>query len=140
MTQASSFPDVNEFSIPNSQVRDEIERLAGAGIIAGFPDGTFKPAQVLTVAQAATLVTRTLAFIRAQNDAAPQVLDLGTTAADYDASVSSGLLDRTSTDLYGDVYDTVSSDVAERGLLADVLAHAIQTLVDASVISSRALA
>jgi hypothetical protein len=137
LTDTGTFPDVNESTVPNSQVRGEIEHLIGAGIIAGFPDGTFKPAESLTVAQAATLLVRTMAFIHARNQAAPDLHDQGPTSANYDYAVQQGLLDRSSADLHGAVYLSGASATVARGLLADMLAHALQELVDAGVVASR---
>jgi hypothetical protein len=138
LTDTSSFPDVDTSTVPNSQVRDEIERLAGAGIIAGFPDGTFKPASNLTVAQAATLVVRTMAFIHAKNHASPDALDQGSTGANYAYAIQKALLDPNAVDVNGVGYPSQMGDVTDRGLLADCLAQAIQQLVASGVVASRA--
>lgn len=53
--QAASFKDV-----PNShRFFDDIDFLSDADIITGFPDGTFKPDQAVTRAQAAILIGKT---------------------------------------------------------------------------------
>jgi hypothetical protein len=137
LTQRHSFPDVNAQTVPNQQVRDEIELLSGSGIIAGFPDGTFGPASTLTVAQAATLVVRTLAFIHARNPNAADVQDQGSTSANYDYARSITVLELNPADAHGSAYPTQPTDATERGLLADMLAASLQGLVDRSVIAKR---
>lgn len=128
-----SFPDVT--GLADTQVRQEIEQLAGAGIIAGFPDGTFHPNDHLSVAQAATLVMRTLAFIHTSNPTAPNFSDQGSTGANYLVAVSNGLLDVFASNIRGFSYAMGPGDVTARGLLADVLAQGVQRLVDTNTIS-----
>ena len=128
LSTTREFADVTPLA--NAQVRQEIEELAGAGIIAGFPDGLFHPNDNLSVAQAATLVVRTLAYIHAAG-----ISDQGSTAANYLVSVSSGLLNVDASDLRGFSYGAGSSDTTARGLLADVLARAVQKQVDAGAIA-----
>jgi hypothetical protein len=41
-----------------------VEQAAGYGIIAGFPDGTFRPADPITRAQAAAMITKTVAALK----------------------------------------------------------------------------
>ena len=130
LTQSSTFPDVTAETVPNSQVRNEIELLAGSGIIDGFPDGQFHPVDNLSVAQAVALVTRTLQFIHAAKPAAPDVVDQGSTSADYLVAIGLGLLNPHATNIRGFEYASDVSDGTDRGLLADVLAHAVQQLVD----------
>src|SRR4051794_19268022 len=114
-----SFPDVNDSVVPNFKVREEIEGLAGVGIIAGFPDGTFGPAANLTVAQAATLLIRTLAFISAVVPEAPPISDQGSTTDNYGFAKGAYLLDIAAIDIDGFSYPVEPSDVTSRGLLAD---------------------
>jgi hypothetical protein len=133
LTATGAFADVTPLA--NVQVRNEIEQLAGAGIIAGFPDGLFHPNDNLSVAQAATLVMRTLAFIHASNPSAPDVADQGSTPANYLVAVNNGLLDRDASNIRGFSYATGMSDTTDRGLLADVLAQGVQRLVDSGVIT-----
>jgi hypothetical protein len=133
LTATGTFADVTPLA--NVQVRQEIEQLAGAGIIAGFPDGLFHPNDNLTVAQAATLVMRTLAFIHASNPSAPNIADQGSTAANYLVAANNGLLDHDASNIRGFSYATGVSDTTDRGLLADVLAQGLQRLVDSGVIS-----
>lgn len=55
-TQAASFKDVSK----SHTFYDEIHYLVDKEIIAGYVDGTFKPTQVVTRAQAATMIGRAL--------------------------------------------------------------------------------
>ncbi|HEV3227250.1 MAG TPA: S-layer homology domain-containing protein [Acidimicrobiales bacterium] len=132
-----TFPDVTPDTIPNAQVRDEIELLAGSGIIAGFPDGLFHPADNLTVAQAITLVVRTLAFVHAGTPAAPAFQDQGSTGSNYDYAVNVGLLDLQAGNQSGFEYAHQTADTTARGLLGDAIAQGLQRLVDSGVVASR---
>jgi hypothetical protein len=123
-----SFPDVNANTVPNPQVRDEIEHLAGAGIIAGFPNQTFGPAGTLSVAQAATFVVRTLQLIHSQRPSAPDIRDQGSTSANYDYALAQGILDTNAADKNGAKYGTGAGDANKRGLLADMLAQSLEKL------------
>ena len=128
LSQSRSFADVTPLA--NAQVRQEIEQLAGAGIIAGFPDGLFHPNDQLSVAQAATLVNRTLAFLHA-----PNAVDSGSTGANYLTAVNTGVLDLQASNIRGFSYASGTSDVTDRGLLADMLAQSLQRLVDNHIVS-----
>jgi hypothetical protein len=137
LTQSRSFPDVNPDTVPNAQVRSEIELLAGSNIIAGFPDGLFHPAENLTVAQGTTLVIRALAFIHTNRPNAPDIRDQGSTTANYQHGINQGLLDPNATDLGAHNYIHQAADVTKRGLLADTLAQSLQRLVTVEAVSSR---
>lgn len=143
MTQSRSFPDVTPDTVPNAQVRNEIELLAGSNIIAGFPDGLFHPAETLTVAQAATLVIRAVQFIHADRlgrdpaTTAPDIRDQGSTSANYQHAINQGLLDPNAADLGGQNYTHQAVDGTKRGLLADVLAQALQRLVTDRIVAPR---
>lgn len=126
LTTRRTFPDVNPDTVPNAQVRDEIEHLAGVNVIAGFPDGTFGPAGTLSVAQAATFVVRALHVLHAQLGSGPALTDQGTTTANFDYAISHGILDQTARDLNGATYPSASSDPTKRGLLADMLAQSLE--------------
>ena len=126
LTTRRTFPDVNADTVPNSQVRDEIEHLAGAGIIAGFPDGTFGPGGTLTVAQAATFVIRSLHLLHAQLSTGPALNDQGTTTANFDYAVGQAILDPNAKNIAGTTYPSGSSDATMRGLLADMLAQSLE--------------
>ena len=138
LSTRKGFSDVNPGTVPNEQVRDEIELLAGSGIIAGFPDGTFGPATHLSVAQAATLIVRTMAFIHANRPPAPGLTDQGNTGANYYYAITEALLDQSATDVNASIYAHATSDTTARGLLADMLAQGVQQLVDHGVVNSRA--
>jgi hypothetical protein len=122
-----SFPDVNPSTVPNAQVRDEIEQLAGAGVIAGLPDGTFNPGGYLSNAQMATFVLRSMQLLHGHVAGAPDLKDQGTTPANFIYDVERGLLDikATGKDLQ---FDTGSRTQTDRGLIADTLAQALQQL------------
>ena len=135
LTQSRSFADVTSDIVPNAQVRSEIELLAGSGIIAGLSDGLFHPVDHLSVAQAITLVTRTLEFIDARHSAAPDIIDQGSTSTSYLVAIALGLLDVSATNIRGFEYASAVADGTDRGLLADVLAQAIQRLVDNNVVT-----
>lgn len=126
LTVRHSFSDVNPDTVPNQQVRDEIEHLAGAGIIAGFPDGTFGPAGTLSVAQAATFVVRTLHLLHAQLGTGPIIDDQGTTSANYEYAIAQAILDQSAKDINGATYPSAASDATKRGLLADMLAQSLE--------------
>ena len=132
-----TFPDVNPETVPNAQVQNEIELLAGSGIIAGFPDGTFGPGTNLTVAQAGTLVLRTLQFINSVHGVGPTFVDQGTTSANYDYLLSLGMLNPFAKDVEGRQYPSWSSDVSARGLLADMLAVVLNQLVANGEVANR---
>jgi hypothetical protein len=135
--QTRSFPDVTPETIPNAQVRSEIELLAGSGIIAGFPDGLFHPGSNLTLAQGATLVVRTLEFIHADHPAASAFHDQGPTATNYHYAIATGVLDTNALNLAHSQYPSQVGDTTNRGLLADMLAQSVQRLVTHGVVSSR---
>jgi hypothetical protein len=128
LTQTRAFPDVNATTLPNAQVRNEIELLAGSGIIAGFPDGLFHPELNLTVAQGATLVVRTLQLIRASHTAAPKLSDRGSTGVNHQYAIANGILETNAG------YPSQPLDTTLRGLLADMLAQSVQKLVRAGVV------
>ncbi len=132
-----SFEDVNSTKVPNAQVRDEIELLAGSGIITGYGDGRFGPTDYLTVAQAATLLVRALAFIDSQRPDAYDVRDQGSTGANYGYALTLLLLNPSAGDAYWPSYPAQASDVTVRGLLADMVAVSVQGLVDRSVVANR---
>jgi hypothetical protein len=90
----------------------------------------FHPNDNLSVAQAATLVVRTLAFIHAAG-----ISDQGSTGANYLVAVSNGLVDLDAPNIRGFSYGAGQSDITARGLLADVLARAVQKLVDTGAIA-----
>lgn len=134
-----AFPDVNENTVPDARVRQEITQLAGARIIAGFPDGAFHPSANLSVAQAVAMVVRALAFVHTYVRAAPPYVDQGTTSADYDYAGHNNLLTTFGVDNHASAYDIRPDGITERGLLAEVLAQGIQELVDAGVVTPIAM-
>lgn len=135
LSASRTFPDVNVDTVPDSQVRREIGLLAGARIIAGFSDGHFGPTGSLSVAQAVSMVVRALALIHAFHPALPPFQDQGSTSKNYDYAGGNNLLTNSGVDNHASPYDVRPSGLAERGLLAEVLAQGIQELVDARVIT-----
>jgi hypothetical protein len=125
-----TFPDVNASTVPDSNVRDEIEMLAGSGVIAGFPDGTFGPGGKLTVAQAATFVVRSMQLIHSvQPSRSPDIRDQGSTGANWSYAESVGILDPTATySQSGAQYHSEMGDTTVRGLIADMLAQSLELL------------
>ena len=128
LSKRRSFSDVNANTVPNSQVRDEIELLAGSGVIAGFPDGLFHPGDSMTVAQAATFMVRTLQIIHTQRPSMPDFRDQGTTTANYNYALSQGILDPSAEDTNTAQYHSEPADPTVRGLLADMIAQSLQKL------------
>jgi hypothetical protein len=123
-----SFSDVNANTVPNSQVRDEIELLAGAGIIAGSPDGLFHPGSNMTVAQAATFMVRTLQLVHSQRPNMPDFRDQGTTSANYNYALGQGILDPSAENKDTAQYQSEPTQTTVRGLLADMIAQSLQKL------------
>jgi len=64
---AATFPDIS-----GHWAQTHIEHLLGLGLISGFPDGTFKPNQTITRAQAASILANELS-LTAQAAAFPDV-------------------------------------------------------------------
>src|SRR3954449_5719451 len=114
LSRTYGFPDVTGTTVPDQQVRHEIELLAGSGIIVGFPDGAFRPGSQLTVTQGAALVVRTLAYLHDHNANVPPFADQGSTAADYDFAVDNQLLLGGSVDIHGATYDTSREGLGKR--------------------------
>ena len=135
LSATRTFPDVNVDTVPDAQVRSEIGLLSGARVIAGFPDGRFQPGSNLSVAQAVSMVVRALALIHATHPQLPPFRDQGTTSKNYDYAGGNNLLTNTGVDNHASAYDVRPDGLAQRGLLTEVLAQAIQELVDASVIA-----
>jgi hypothetical protein len=133
LSASRPFPDVNVATVPDDQVRSEIGLLAGARIIAGFADGNFGPTGSLSVAQAVSMVVRALALIHSIRPELPPFADQGSTSKNYDYAGGNNLLTNTGVDNHASPYDVRPPGVAERGLLAEVLAQGIQELVDAGV-------
>ncbi len=52
---AQSFPDIDE-----NVYKAEIEDAVGKGLVEGFPDGTFKPNNLVTREQAAVMITKAI--------------------------------------------------------------------------------
>jgi hypothetical protein len=128
LTATRSFPDVNPDTVPNAQVRDEIEHLAGAGIIAGFPNGTFGPAGSLSNAQAATFLMRTLQFLHSQQPSIPSFTAAATTIRNYVHVLRVFILDVGATAQDGGDYAVGSTDQTQRGLLADMICQALERM------------
>lgn len=90
----SSTPTPILFSdIANHGLKNYIEHAAVAGIIGGYPDGTFKPDQNLTRVQAATIIVRALGL---KTDEVAPFGDIGNyadkTKADINAAYKYGII------------------------------------------------
>ncbi|WP_018394712.1 S-layer homology domain-containing protein [Bacillus sp. 37MA] len=87
--QAASFKDV-----PNShRFFDDIDFLSGAEIITGFPDGTFKPDQAVTRAQAAILIGKTFELDGTKRKTSFSDVNTSNTASGYiESAVEEGII------------------------------------------------
>jgi hypothetical protein len=65
--------------------RQAIETLLGAGVLAGFPDNTFRPDDPVTRGQLATMLVRLLGLHTAEPDAPPPFRDMPAPANDVGA-------------------------------------------------------
>ena len=63
---ASAFPDIRDENL--GWAKESIEQMASQGIITGFPDGTFKPAEPVTRLQAFILIARLLGVNDERNE------------------------------------------------------------------------
>lgn len=68
---APSLSGAPTFSDTGAPHEDAIRRLASAGVIRGFEDGTFRPGRAVTRAQLGALLTRAVSFA-ADEDLAPE--------------------------------------------------------------------
>jgi len=76
-SQENPFPDVDS----GDWFNNEVSTITNAGVIQGLPDGTFRPHQEITRAEAATIVAR---FFEAQEQAEVAFTDIaGHWAEDY---------------------------------------------------------
>lgn len=77
---ATSFPDIN----PSTEEGKAIVNLAERGIISGYPDGTFKPANFITRTQAAKILAGILHLdtVHVKN---PHFKDISPTSENYGA-------------------------------------------------------
>ena len=71
--------------ISDSWAKEFIEKAVGAGVIKGYPDGTFKPNKNLTRAQAASLLVRALDL---QSDEIAPFKDIGGYATETKAEIN----------------------------------------------------
>jgi len=124
-----TFVDVNPDTVPDSRVRDEIEQLGWDGIMVGFPDGTFRPSDTMSVAQATTFVVRTVGFVLYLSGRIDWfVLDEGDTSSNYQNAIAKGILDSKAADVHDTPYPVGERDAVERGLLADMLAQTLEKM------------
>ncbi|OKL36401.1 S-layer homology domain-containing protein [Domibacillus mangrovi] len=87
--QAASFKDV-----PHShRFFDDIDFLSNAEIITGFPDGTFKPDQAVTRAQAAILIGKTFELDGTKRKTSFSDVNTSNTASGYiESAVEEGII------------------------------------------------
>lgn len=67
LTRALQLPDSTKYTFkdlkPNSRLTIEIQNAAGAGILGGYPDGTFKPDQKITRQQMAGMIYKAFRYM-----------------------------------------------------------------------------
>lgn len=81
----------------NNRYKTELSYLVEHGLISGYPDGTFKPDQALTRAQAAALLTRAL-NLSTSDVVNPNFADVSTSNTNYKqiaAIVNAGIMNGT---------------------------------------------
>lgn len=81
---ANSFSDVSK----DSAHFNSISTLNEAGIINGFPDGTFKPSQDVTRGQAAKMIAGAFGLTTESTEEDPNFKDVATSSAYYEAIVT----------------------------------------------------
>ncbi|MGN7476521.1 DUF6612 family protein [Solibacillus silvestris] len=114
---AGSFTDVAE----NNAHFKAITELHAAGIISGYPDGTFKPAQDVTRGQAAKMLAGALG-LDTKNVVNPKFADIPTSHQYYGSIAALAALD--AIEVYED--DTIeSNETITRGEFAYMLAQAL---------------
>ena len=97
--------------------------------MTGFSDGQFRPTATLTVAQATTLVLRTVRLVTLLWGKTGWIVeDEHDTSSNYQYALAKGILDPNATDVHGVPYPVGERDGVERGLLADMLAQSLEKL------------
>ena len=142
-TAREPFSDVDENSVPDAELRQDIEEGHAAGVVNGFSDGTFKPLNDMSVSQAATIVLNLGQAIHTANSSAPNIAPVNDpstgkpdSSKSYDAAVQQGILDLNAKAKDGTKYPNGKTDVTQRGLFADMLAELLQKEVDAGIIAN----
>lgn len=99
--EKTAFASANFSDLENSHIfYDEIHFLASENLISGFPDGTFKPGQTVTRAQAAMMIGKALQLDGEPKntdfkDVNPAVTGSGYIAAAVEKGIITGFPDRT---------------------------------------------
>jgi hypothetical protein len=78
-TAPTAFTDVNEH-----WAQQAVEQLSSAGVVTGYKDGTFRPSQPITRAEAVTMLNK-LIGLQAETNAARQWSDVPATHWAYEA-------------------------------------------------------
>jgi hypothetical protein len=117
LADGHEFPDVSV----NHWASDAVSRIAAHGIIIGFPDGTFRGNESFTRYQAALVISRTVAILSANSEAANAM-----TANDI-ASIRNAL-------------QSLASDVSANSVRLAAAESAIATIADAGEVRSNDLA
>lgn len=96
--------------LDQSWAKEEIKALVEAGIISGFPDGTFKPKANMTRDQFAKVLALSLGL--EENEAANPFTDAGWAAPYIGALVNAGLTQGVSDSLYGSAANVTREQLA----------------------------
>ncbi|MFL8936304.1 S-layer homology domain-containing protein [Rossellomorea oryzaecorticis] len=96
LSRALELPEVTEnvFSdvVPSSALAKGINSASGAGIVSGYPDGTFKPEENVTREQMAAMVARALLFLGYEDSGKPlNFVDEGSIRDEFKPAVSTNL-------------------------------------------------
>lgn len=126
---AQTFPDVPA----NHWAEDAVERIAGLGIVIGFPDGTFRGNEAFTRYQSALVVSRLLDVIEGMLDDLEARLEAQIGDAAADATTQLGTL---RDDLGGEIaalraaMQDLAGDVASQGVRLSAAESAIAGISD----------
>ena len=108
LSSVRTFPDV----VPDDWFYEDVMALSSAGVIGGFPDGTFKPAGTVTTGQALKMILLAVGYDE------PEPVDSHWARCYLNLALEEGILER------GEITDL---DVTiSRQLLATVAARALQ--------------
>ena len=133
---AQSFPDIPA----NHWAGDAVEEIADLGIVIGFPDGTFRGNEAFTRYQSALVVSRLLAVIEANMDAAMADVDSalsGLRAAMQDLAsdvAAQGVRLAAAESAIAGISDDVAANSGRIGALEDALAGLEASMADSAVL------
>jgi hypothetical protein len=133
---AQSFPDIPA----NHWAGDAVEEIADLGIVIGFPDGTFRGNEAFTRYQSALVVSRLLAVVDANMDAAMAGMDAdlaGLRAAMQDLAsdvAAQGVRLAAAESAVAGISDDVAANSGRIGALEDALAGLEAAMADSAVL------